>query len=110
MELPLNSLVASNAKKNYSPQPNKLDGYAHMPNRNVLPYFNNKLQVHQDKSKKTYKKKTMRFFGEASRHMMLEEEYADAVSATHTTPAMPDIKHPRGVRHSQTGQDDEQTT
>ena len=45
VELPLNSLVASNAKKNYSPQPNKLDGYAHMPNRNVLPYFNNKLQV-----------------------------------------------------------------
>ena len=47
VELPLNAM-ASNAKKNYSPQPSKLDGYSHMPNRNVLPYYNKKVQVQKD--------------------------------------------------------------
>ena len=47
IELPLNAL-ASNASKNYSPQPNKLDGYAHMPRHHVLPYFNKKLDIKRD--------------------------------------------------------------
>lgn len=95
MELPLNAL-GTNAKKNYSPQPNKLDGYSHMPNRNVLPYFNNPVQVRQDSTRRYHKKKTMRFFGEAARQQMhLEDEYTDSPNV------MPQIKAARGIRNSQ---------
>ena len=90
MELPLNAM-ASNAKKNYSPQPNKLDGYSQMPSRNVLPYFNNKLQVAQDNARRNHKRKTMRFFGEANRQMRLDDVYD-------TT--MPQIKGPGAMRNS----------
>ena len=45
-----------------------------MPMRNVPPFFNKKLAVQQDVIQKQYLKKTMRFFGEASRHMNLEDE------------------------------------
>lgn len=75
---PVNALK-SNSKKNYSPQPNKLDGYSHMPNRNVLPYFNKKVQVQSDGVKFQHMKRTMNFFGEANRHLRLEEEYASGV-------------------------------
>ena len=64
VELPKS--LNSNERRNYSPQPNLLEGYAQMPRTFAAPYKNQELKVKSDLARRKRSVDTATFFKNAS--------------------------------------------
>lgn len=64
VELPKS--LRSNERRNYSPQPNLLEGYAQMPRTFAAPYKNQDLKVKSDLARRKRSVVTKDFFKNAS--------------------------------------------
>ena len=64
VELPKS--LNSNERRNYSPQPNLLEGYAQMPRTFAVPYKNQELKVKSDLALRKRSVDTVNFFKSAS--------------------------------------------
>ena len=67
MELPKS--LGSNRHRNYSPQPNLLDGYNMMPRMAAVPYANSKLITNKDFNRRKRSVDTSRFFKNVAKNI-----------------------------------------
>lgn len=69
VELPKS--LRSNERRNYSPQPNLLEGYAQMPRTFAAPYKNEELKIKRDLARRKRSVDTAKFFRNASNTLSL---------------------------------------